>query len=910
VTVGSRRYATAALIILSLAASPPALAKAPPSPPGPARPVSKRVMIVPVPEAPGHYLLRQHRVHTLFTAQGLTMQLTPAVGPARELQWGVSRARAVQPQPLQPLEARFNQFVGPRASWKRNLPTWSALHYPAVAPGVDLWFEAREGGVQYSLRAERGADLREVRLEWRGAQELRLAGNGRALEVKLPDGELREEGLQCGQEAADGTSREVPCRYREVSPKGADLWEYVIEVDVDEPGRPAWVDPVVQWNTFDGNLGDDSLENITALRNGNGQFFVVGSTGTNDLNAMEPLGLGTQYFQPGGNAEAVISRRNADGSVVWTSILGGTGIDFGKAFAIGAGGGVYVAGSTTSEGLGDQWSSSRSGPRDGFIARLDSGGSSLDWFKYIGGPGEEEIVSLTLGQDGKLYAAGWTTSTQMPASDAGPSLGMRDLFVSRIHPDTGALERTLVLSGRLNEEATSIATGEPLSGGTAVLYITGYTESPDFPTGGVGPIVGNSQTDGGREAVVLKLNEQLGPPLWVTFLGANAGADEGRGVMYVPDGSRVMVVGTTRSSNFPNSNSGTAPPGANAFLATFRAASGVKDFSTVVGGSGDDEGAAITTGSFGSVYIGGKTTSTDLPVPFGFDSQAAGTEGFIIRMGADGGGFLPEWGTYAGGALADEVRALASDTNPDVLLIGGTTRSGEMLPQPLRPSTDDTYNGGEDMFLLSLAATDLTPPMGQVQDGIGSDKDTDTNAQAITASWSFTEDHSTITEYVFGAGTAPGCANTVSFRSVGLTSFVSLTPASGQFSELRPGNWYFATVIAKNQAGLENRVSSDGFFLLFPDGGPSPIPPAPGPVTPCPGEQPDGGTPDAGVDAGVDAGADAGTETDGGGGQSDGGSDPESPVGWSCGCGTGGGPTGLLLLVLVALGLRIARREA
>jgi hypothetical protein len=597
-------------------------------------------MIVPVPEAPGRYLLRQNRIQTLFTDQGLTVQLTPSVGPARELRWGVSSARAVQPQPLQPLEAKFNQLVGPRESWKPNLPTWNALYYPAVAPGVDLWFEAREGGVQYSLRAERGSDLREVRLEWRGAQELRLADSGRALEVKLADGMLREEGLQCGQEAADGTSREVSCRYREVSPKGADLWEYVIEVDVDEPGRPAWVDPLVQWNTFDGALGDDSLENITILRNGTGQFFVVGSTGTNDQSPIQPHGDGTQYFFPGGKAEVLISRRNADGSVVWTSILGGMGFDFGKAFAIGAGGFVYVAGSTTSDGLG---SPSLSGARDGFIARIDSGGSSLDWFKYIGGTGEEEIVSLTLGQDGRLYAAGWTTSMQMPASNAGPSLGGRDLFVSRLNPTTGALERTLVLSGRLNEEATSITTGEPITGGAAVLYVTGYTESPDFPMG-VPPINGNSETTGGREAVVLKLNEQLSTPLWGTLLGANSGGDEGRGVMYVPSSNRVMVVGTTRSSNFPNSNSGTAPPGANAFLAVFNAANGVKTFSTVVGGSGDDEGAALTTGSFGSVYIGGKTTSTDLPVPFGFDSQSAGTEGFVIRMSTDGFTFTPEWG--------------------------------------------------------------------------------------------------------------------------------------------------------------------------------------------------------------------------------------------------------------------------
>jgi hypothetical protein len=882
------------------------MAKAPPSPPGPARPASKQVMIVPMPEAPGRYLLQQKRANTLFTDQGLTLRLTPPAGPARELQWGVAGARTVLPQPLEPQEARFNLLVGRPEDWKQNLPTWGALYYPGINPGVDLWFEAREGGVQYSLRAGRGADLRQVRLEWRGAQELRLADNGRALEVRLADGALREEGLQCGQESADGTSREVPCRYKEVSPRGVNVWEYVIEVDVDEPGRPAWVDPIINWNSFVGAAGNDALEDIEFLNNTQNQFFFAGST---DISVADPL-QGTRLFTPSAGTDVVISRRQADGTPIWVSLLGGNGEDLGRAILLGAGGFLYVAGSTTSTNFPPgPGGTSLSGPRDGFIARIASFGSSLSWIQFIGGPGDEEIHSLALGEDGKVYAAGWTTSQQMPASDAGPSLGMKDLFVSRIHPNTGIVERTLVRSGRFNEEATSIVPGESGDGRT-LLYVTGYTESPDFPLG-VSPPSENTQIDGGREALVLKLNDQLGTPVWGTFIGAASGPDEGNEVLYVPGANRVMVVGTTRAADFPNSYPASAPPGANAFLAAFDPGTGTRTFSTVVGGSGDDEGNALTTGTAQSLFIGGKTTSTDLPVPFGFDSRSGETEGFVIQMGPDGTGFRPEWGTYAGGTQADDVRALASSLNHDTLYIGGMTRSPEMLPHQLRP-TDEAHSGGEDMFLIALASTDLTPPLGEVRDGLSGDMSTDMNAQAFSANWSFTDRETPIQDYRFGAGTHPGCDNVIPFRSVGLNVSVALSSAQQQMPELERGRWYFATVIARNQAGMENTVSSNGYFLLLPDGGPNPLPPRPGPVTPCPGEPPDGGTPDAGVDAGVDAGADAGvdagTGTDGGAGQGDGGSGPRSPAGWSCGCGTTSGPTGLMLLVLVALGLRTARR--
>ena len=895
VSLGVRSSVTAGLVFVLLGVSSPSLAKAPPAPPGPARPATPQVKIAPVPEAPGRYLMKQHRAQTLFNDMGLTLQLTPPRGPARELHWGMARARAVPPQPLEPREAQA-----------LSTPTWGALYYPAVAPGVDLWFEAREGGVQYSLRAERGADLRQVRLEWRGAQELRIAGDGRTLEVKLAEGALREEGLQCGQEAADGTSREVPCRYREVSLKGTNLWEYVIEVEVAEPGRPAWVDPLIQWNTYLGAMGNDALENITVLKGPaiEGQFFIVGSSGHAGLNAMAPQGTGVRFKDITTPPDAVVGRRNADGTVRWTSILGGNGIDRGRAFAIGANSDVFVAGSTTSSDLGPlPQGATYGGGKDGFIARISSGGDTLHWIQYIGGAGDEEIHALTLGQDGKLYAAGSTTSQRLPASDAGASRGGLDLFVSRIDAITGAVERNMVHSGSLNEEALSIVTGE-LSGAGARLYVTGYTESPDFPL--TGPRVPNSQTDGGREALVLKLNEQLGTPVWWTFLGASSGADDGRAVLYEPGSQRVMVVGTTRGTDFPNSYTNSVSPlGANAFLAAFESTTGNRTFSTVVGGSGDDEGLALTTGSFQTLYIGGRTTSPDLPVPFGFDSQANATEGFVLRMAPDAGGFTPEWGTYVGGSLDDDVRALGAGPNNEVLLMGGMTRSSEMLPGGLRDSIDTAHKGGEDMFLIALDALDLTPPLGQVYDGLSGDTGLSSNPQAHSANWAFTDREASITGYEFGAGTLPGCDDIVPFRSVGRSVFISLTTAQGEIPPLQEGRWYFSTVIAQNQLGLRNQVSSNGYFLLFPDGGPDLRPPRPGPG-PCPGAPPDGGSTDGGS---TDGGMDGGTQTDAGVG-TDGGLDTRPPLGWSCGCGAAGGPAGLLLLVFVMGGLRLARRES
>lgn len=895
VSLGVRNSVNAGLVFLSLVVSSSSLAKAPPSPPGPARPAATHALIESAPDTPGRYLLKQHRAQTTFTDQGITLQLTPPKGAARELHWGMAQAKQVTPQPLSPREAQ-----------KQSKSTWGGLYYPAVAPGVDLWLEARQDGVQYSLRAERGSDLREVRLEWSGAQELRLANQGQALVVKLADGELREEGLQCGQENAEGVSQPVPCRYREVRLRGANLWEYVIEVQVEHPSRPAWVDPTIQWNTFVGGSGDDALENLTVLLGPaiEGQFFFVGSSGTNGLPSMAPQGTtGTRFNNSASPPDVAVGRRNSDGTVLWTSILGGNGDDLGKAFAIGANGDVFVAGFTTSTELGTLGTTPSGTPhrggKDGFIARISSSGDELFWVQYIGGLGDEEIFSLTLGTDGKLYAAGSTNSQQLPASDAGVPRGGKDLFVSRLHAETGAVERTLVLSGRLDEEALSITTGERPDSGT--LYVTGYTDSPDFPLG-IAPRTPNTQTDGGRESVVLKLNEQLATPLWGTFIGASTGGDEGRAVLFDSRTQRVMVVGTTRGLDFPNSRpTSNFPPGANAFLAAFEASNGNRTFSTFVGGSGDDEGLAITTGTFNSIYIGGRTNSPDLPVtPFGFDLAANATEGFVFRMGMESGTYNPEWGTYVGGSMDDDVRALGSGPRDTVLLIGGMTRSADMMKHTLRDMYDLPYKGGEDMYLIAIAALDLTPPVGVVRDGVAGDSDVETDPLRVKANWAFQDPEYPIIGHEFGVGTLPGCTDIVPFRSVELASFIDLPVGQGLPAPLEPGRWYFSTVTAKNEVGLTQTLSSDGYFLLLPDGGPAQRPTRPG-AGPCPGA-PDGGPPDAGVqpppDGGVQPPPDGGINEPG----------KDSPLGWSCNCGAAGGPAGLLMLVLVALGLRTARR--
>jgi MYXO-CTERM domain-containing protein len=217
------------------------------------------------------------------------------------------------------------------------------------------------------------------------------------------------------------------------------------------------------------------------------------------------------------------------------------------------------------------------------------------------------------------------------------------------------------------------------------------------------------------------------------------------------------------------------------------------------------------------------------------------------------------------------------------------TRSSEMMPHQLR-TADRAHVAGEDMFLISMDAVDLTPPLGMVYDGLRGDTGQVMETRSASANWSFNDRESNIVGFEFGLGSVPGCDNVAGFRSVSRADSITLLVDLNEMPELERGRWYFSSVRAKNSLELSNTVSSNGFFVLLPDGGPAVRPNRPTAADPCPGSQPDGGT-------------------DGGAGQHDGGTgEQQSPLGWSCGCGATGGPGGFLLLMLVALGLRAARR--
>src|SRR5207248_8548828 len=151
---------------------------------------------------------------------------------------------------------------------------------------------------------------------------------------------------------------------------------------------------------------------------------------------------------------------------------------------------------------------------------------------------------LAVDGNGNSYVAGDTDSANFPVTgplqDFGGGGG--DAFIAKLN-SAGAMSYGTYLGGTGLDGATAIAVD---AAGRA--YVTGYTESANFPT--VDPLPGSA--GGGFNAFVTKLNAAGTAIAYSTYLGGS-GSDAGFGIAVDSSGS-VYVLGQTDSRNFPTVN--------------------------------------------------------------------------------------------------------------------------------------------------------------------------------------------------------------------------------------------------------------------------------------------------------------------------------------------------------------------
>src|SRR6516162_4007038 len=185
----------------------------------------------------------------------------------------------------------------------------------------------------------------------------------------------------------------------------------------------------------------------------------------------------------GGNGDAFVSKLNAAGSsLVYSTYLGGSDVDFGNHIAIDSSGNAYVTGQTYSSDFpitAGAFQTRLPNPQTGYVSKLNAAGSALIYSTYLGGSGLDQIFAIALDSSGNAYVTGRTTSSNFPTTPDAlqtTSGGSFDAFVSKLNAAGTALIYSTYLGGNQDDEAYGIALD---ASGNA--YVEGLTFSSNFP---------------------------------------------------------------------------------------------------------------------------------------------------------------------------------------------------------------------------------------------------------------------------------------------------------------------------------------------------------------------------------------------------------------------------------------------
>lgn len=594
------------------------------------------------------------------------------------------------PEGLETLPGVANFYLGnDPALWREGVPMHAGVAYREAWPGIDAIYRGTEGRLKGEFVVAPGADPSRIVLSFVGVTSLTLREDG-ALVLRTETGALTEEAPVAWEERGSAR-REVRARFVVL---GGD--RVGLAVEGRDPLARLVIDPVLDYASYVGGSDGDRVTVVSGVGNeiqaygstrspdfpsvtdappapGSWDLYranyrldsativhvtFIGGSGDDLASADVAMRTGITFSpdfpvtadadQPtyGGNGDGFVIGLGGSGALRSSTYLGGSQRDEAASMAPGTTNSSCVGGRTWSADFPVHvWrvgpdvpplTADRTfdGPSDGFVTCFFDQGFVTN---FVGGTGDDAVIAVEHdggpGAATEHYVMGWTDAMDFPEGTSpghGVLSGGVDAFIAGYAGDFATLLRRAVIGGS-GDDVPGSASGMPV-GAPRQFVIAGSTTSSDLPLRN--PV--QAALRGPSDAWVSVVSGGLDELVRSSYLGGSG--EEPSGSALAMDGNIVMLGGTTTSGDLPlvRPLQDRQAGGTDAFLARINLFSVPAriDWSTYVGGSGDEELSSLVAGGGGDCTVmSGLTTSVDFPGHRAIQpSPGGGADGFIARI--------------------------------------------------------------------------------------------------------------------------------------------------------------------------------------------------------------------------------------------------------------------------------------
>jgi hypothetical protein len=613
---------------------------------------------------------------------------------------GANPATAVLPAEQQ--RGVFSRHIGDDpAQWRDNIPSYAALIYQELFPGVDLRYDGQIGQLKGTYTVAPHASPANIRWSYAGAERVAIDPASGDMLISLPGGELLREHAPVAWQDAGGQRVFVPARF------ALDGAAAQFELGAYDASLPLVIDPTLTVGTYLGGGSADYGRSIAVDVQGN--IYVVGDFFSSDF-----LGDTTT---PAGSKDVIVLKLNPAGTeLIYGWFLGGSGGDEGLAITVNPAGEAFVLiDPDTDFPLENAPISAPPSVGDGILAKFDAAGQ-LAYTTYVGFAFSNIFTgkAIAIGPDNAIYITGETYIAIER---------LRELAFAKVNPATGAVTKLFATSRTYpGSHGAAIAVG---SDGT--IYLTGETDSrfgEDFPTtpDAAQPICARKQALGAdrdcdSDAFVLVFDQNFAVR-YASYLGGDGG-DEGRGIAVDSQGN-MIITGTSFSSDFPIKNAVqpscpietiTGGCSYDSFVSKFAPGGSLVYSSYLTSTEPEAQTFAtdVAVDKDGNAYVYGFTSGAALPIKDavqperstgiclgGFDRFCFDT--FVTELAPDGS---LVFGTYLGGALDEYSGSMVVDGAGAIYVVGYTeSRDFPVSQGSLQPGK----SVGKDFFVAKIGA--------------------------------------------------------------------------------------------------------------------------------------------------------------------------------------------------------------